>query len=148
MNTFGNTKSKINPRNILGGMEFFEEDLVFAQHPIAMSYYALCFAQVEGDYKKAISICLSAAQLEFCDPDIYLNLGRIFLLSGQKANAVKAFRIGLKYDSRNTELRNEMKKIGIRRKPVISFLHRRNLVNKFLGKLAYRRSISGLTANN
>ena len=26
MNTFGNTKSKINPRNILGGMEFFEED--------------------------------------------------------------------------------------------------------------------------
>ncbi len=26
MNTFGSTKSKINPRNILGGMEYYEED--------------------------------------------------------------------------------------------------------------------------
>lgn len=26
MNTFGDTKSKINPRNILGGMGFFDED--------------------------------------------------------------------------------------------------------------------------
>ncbi|MBI5048386.1 MAG: hypothetical protein HZB54_05525 [Deltaproteobacteria bacterium] len=119
-------------------MELLEEDLCFAQHPVAMSYYAVCMAELEGSYDKAISLCLSAAQSESCNPNIYFNLGRIILHTGQKAFALKAFKKGLKYDGNHSELLNEIKKLGIRHKPVISFLPRHNFINRFLGKFTYR----------
>src|SRR5574337_1593238 len=80
-------------------LRVFDEDLCFTQHPTAMSYYAVCLANVEGNYDKAISLCLMAAEKEFYNPEIYLNLGKIFLLNGQKSVAVRAFRKGLKFDS-------------------------------------------------
>ncbi len=119
-------------------VKVFDQDLCFTQHPTAMSYYALCLANVEGNFDKAISLCLMAAEKEFYNPEIYLNLGRIFLLNGQKAVAVRAFRKGLKFDSTHFGLMGEMRKLGVRRKPVISFLHRTNPVNKFLGIIADR----------
>src|SRR3972149_2054204 len=77
-------------------LKVFDDDLCFTQHPTAMSYYAVSLANVEGNYDKAISLCLMATEKEFYNPDIYLNLGRIFLLNGQKSVAIKAFRKGLK----------------------------------------------------
>lgn len=119
-------------------VKVFDQDLCFTQHPTAMSYYALCLANVEGNFDKAISLCLMAAEKEFYNPEIYLNLGRIFLLNGQKAVAVRAFRKGLKFDNSHFGIMSEMRKLGVRRKPVISFLQRTNPVNKFLGILADR----------
>lgn len=116
----------------------FEEDLCFTQHPTATSYYAISLAHVEGNYDKAISLCLMAAEKEFYNPEIYLNLGRVFLLNGQKAVAVRAFRKGLKYDSGNMNLLVELKQLGVRKKPVITFLPRQNLFNRYLGRLVAR----------
>ncbi|MDP2689961.1 MAG: tetratricopeptide repeat protein [Deltaproteobacteria bacterium] len=116
----------------------FEEDLCFTQHPTAMSYYAVCLANVEGNYDKAISLCLMAAEKEFYNPEIYLNLGRLFLLNGQKSVAVRAFRKGLKYDNSNMCLLGEMKKLGVRKKPVLGFLPRQNMFNRYLGMLVGR----------
>lgn len=120
-------------------LSVFEDDLCFTQHPIATSYYAVCLANVEGHYDRAISLCLMAAEKEFYNPEIYLNLGRVFLLNGQKAIAVRAFRKGLKYDSANTLLLEEMKRLGVRRRPVLSFLPRHNLFNKYLGMLTGKK---------
>jgi tetratricopeptide (TPR) repeat protein len=119
-------------------LKVFDQDLCFTQHPTAMSYYAVCLANVEANFDKAISLCLMAAEKEFYNPDIYLNLGRIFLLNGQKAVAVRAFRKGLKFDESHFGLLSEMRKLGVRRRPVIGFLHRTNPVNKFLGIIADR----------
>lgn len=119
-------------------LKVFDDDLCFTQHPTAMSYYAVSLANVEGNYDKAISLCLMAAEKEFYNPDIYLNLGRIFLLNGQKSVAIKAFRKGLKYDSSHNALRQEVKVLGVRRRPVVPFLPRQNFVNRFLGILANR----------
>jgi tetratricopeptide (TPR) repeat protein len=119
-------------------LKIFDDDLCFTQHPTAMSYYAVSLANVEGNYDKAISLCLMAAEKEFYNPDIYLNLGRIFLLNGQKSVAIKAFRKGLKYDSSHNALRQEVKVLGVRRRPVVPFLPRQNFVNRFLGILANR----------
>lgn len=116
----------------------FDENLCFTQHPGAMSHYALCLANVEGNYDKAISLCLLAAEKEFYNPEIYLNMGRIFLLNGQKSVAVRAFRKGLKYGDMNDAIYSEMKRLGVRRQPIVSFLPRQNVVNKYLGKLAGR----------
>ena len=119
-------------------LKVFEEDLCFTQNPMAMSYYALCLASAEGNYDKAISLCLMAAEKEFYNPEIYFNLGRIFLLSGQKGVAVKAFRKGLSFDNSHSGLLGEIRRLGVRRKPVLTFLSRQNAVNKFLGILSYR----------
>ncbi|MBI5642195.1 MAG: hypothetical protein HY954_01825 [Deltaproteobacteria bacterium] len=116
-------------------LRVFDEDLCFTQHPTAMSYYALSLANVEGNYDKAISLCLMAAEKEFYNPEIYLNLGRIFLLNGQKSVAVRAFRKGLKFDNSNHSLLHEMRNLGVRRRPVLTFLPRQNVVNKYLGMI-------------
>ncbi|HBG47713.1 MAG TPA: hypothetical protein DDW94_12115 [Deltaproteobacteria bacterium] len=116
-------------------VKVFDQDLCFTQHPTATSYYAVSLASVEGNFDKAISLCLMAAEKEFYNPEIYLNLGRIFLLNGQKSVAVRAFRKGLKFDSDHFALLSEMKSLGLRRKPMISFLPRQNVVNRFLGIL-------------
>lgn len=119
-------------------LKIFEDDLCFTQNPTAMAYYALCLANIEGNYDKAISLCLMAAEKEFYNPEIYLSLGRIFLLNGQKAVAVKSFRKGLTFDSSHNILLQEVKKLGMRRKPVITFLPRQNMVNRLFGLLSYR----------
>lgn len=119
-------------------LKVFDEDLCFTQHPTAMSYYAVSLANVEGNYDKAISLCLMAAEKEFYNPEIYWNLGRIFLLNGQKSVAVKAFRKGLKIDDTHNALLQEMRTMGLRRRPIVSFLPRQNMVNKFLGIIADR----------
>ncbi len=116
----------------------FERDLCFTQNPTATSYYAVSLARVEGNYDKAISLCLMAAEKEFYNPEIYLNLGRVFLMNGQKSVAVRAFRKGLKYDNSNMRLLDEIKRLGVRRRPVLAFLPRQHVVNKYLGKLAGR----------
>lgn len=119
-------------------LKVFDDDLCFTQHPTAMSYYAVSLANVEGNYDKAISLCLMAAEKEFYNPDIYHNLGRIFLLNGQKSVALKAFKKGLKYDDGHNALRKEIRELGVRRRPVVSFLPRQNFVNRFLGILVNR----------
>ena len=117
-------------------LRIFDEDLLFTLSPVAMSYYALCLAAMEGNYDKAISLCLTAAEKEFYNPEIYHNLGKIFLLNGQKTLAIKAFRKGLKFDGGNHTLIEEIKRLGLRRRPIISFLPRGNFVNRILGRIA------------
>lgn len=119
-------------------LRLFDEDLCFTQDPTALSYYAVCLAEEEGIFDKAISLCVMAAEKEFYNPVVYLNLGRIFLLNKQKNIAIKAFRKGLKFDETNAEILSIVKKLGKRRRPVVSFLPRNNSLNRLLGILAAR----------
>ena len=116
-------------------LHVFDQSLEFTQNPVAMSYYAISIAAADGDHDKAVSLCLIAANKEFYSPDIYLNLGKIFLLNGQKSNAIKTFRKGLSYDTSGGMIMSEMKNLGLRRKRIIVFLSRQNMINRFLGKL-------------
>ncbi|MBE9528809.1 MAG: hypothetical protein IME99_06185 [Proteobacteria bacterium] len=111
----------------------FDQNLAFTQSPVAMSYYALCLATAEGFHDKAVSMCLMAAEKEFYNPEIYLNLGRVFLIDGQKSIAMKSFRKGLGYDTTHDGIVEEIRRLGVRRDPVVSFLRRDNAVNRLLG---------------
>jgi len=131
-------------------LSIFEEDLRFTENPTAMSYYALCLVEEEKKYEQAISLCLMAVEREFYNPDIYLNLGKVYMKNGQKAVAIKAFRKGLQIDGTHSGLLKEVREMGVRRKPIITFLPRKNLVNRVLGvmvrglqqgKLASGRSV-------
>ncbi|MFQ5441568.1 MAG: tetratricopeptide repeat protein [Thermodesulfobacteriota bacterium] len=124
-------------------LKVFDKNICFTQNPTAMSYYAISMAFEEGDYDRAVSFCLMAAEKEFYNPEIYLNLGRVFLISNQKLRAIKSFRRGLKYDESNRAILDEVFKLGVRKSPILPFLPRRNVVNRVFGTLRARLQPGG-----
>lgn len=121
-------------------LKVFDKDPCCTLDSVALSYYALCLAMEEGRRQKAISLCVLAAEKESTTAEIYLNLGRILLLNGRKTQAIKAFRKGLKLDDANDDILVELKKIGIRKKPVLTFLPRASALNRLIGILIHRRN--------
>jgi tetratricopeptide (TPR) repeat protein len=119
-------------------LKCFEEEKCYMLRPFAMSYYALCLARVKKDYENAISLCITALKRAFYSPEIYVNLGRILILSDRKAHALKAFRKGLMLDDTHPGLIRERHAMGLRRRPLIPYLSRENPVNKFFGVLTRR----------
>lgn len=116
-------------------LKLFDQDLCVTQNPTAMSYYALCLLKVEDNYEKAVALSLMAAEKEFYNPEIFLNLGRIFLVKNQKQFAIKAFKRGLKFDQGDEAILREIKRLGVRKKPLLSFLPRENTANRILGRI-------------
>lgn len=114
----------------------------YPEEPSISSYYGFLLCKVEKKYKEGLDLCQKAIKRagEFKDilPLLYLNLGRAYLTSGDKKRAIEAFQKGLKHDKNNHDLRWEIKKLGVRKKPVIPFLDRKNPINKYLGKLRAR----------
>ena len=68
--------------------------------PGAMSSYALCEAAIEKDFDSARKLCYQALKRDRENPEIYNNLGKIFLLSGERASAFKILSKGLTGNSR------------------------------------------------
>ena len=124
----------------LSALVSFEKAVQLECRPIHCTFLALCIAKERGLYSKAIAICEEAIAIEPVNPVHFLNLGRIYLLKGEKAEAIRVFRLGLKAE-RNKRIIEELEKLGIRKPPVISFLSRGNPINKYLGIILGRLSI-------
>jgi Flp pilus assembly protein TadD len=103
--------------------------------PRYLSYFGLCLARVERRTKEAVRLCEKAAREDFYRSDIFLNLGRVYLLAGNRKKAYGAFRQGHRVDRTDRELRAELEKMGMRRPPVLGFLRRENPVNRIAGKV-------------
>jgi hypothetical protein len=65
----------------------------------------------------------------------YLNLGKAYLAAGKKKDAINAFNKGLQHDKSNSDLRKELRGLGMRKKPPVSFLDRANPINKCIGMI-------------
>lgn len=107
-----------------------------------LSYYGCLEAIINKNYASGIEICLRAIEVlneripfgrEVFYPTFYLNLGRAYSAAKNREEAAKAFQKGLTFDRENKDLVWEMKKLGIRRKPVVSCLKRSNPINKYIG---------------
>lgn len=120
---------------------------LFPDNPFLFSYRGYLEAILNKNYKQGIDICLKALKrlkgnvpegLELVYPVLYLNLGKTYLAAGYKKAAMDVFYKGLAYDHEDTDLLREMKKFGVRKKPVVGFLARTHPVNKYLGKLRHK----------
>lgn len=116
----------------LTALSYFERAISIEDSPVISSCYGFCIAKERGQLGKAISLCEEAMKKEPQSSLHYLNLGRVYLLSNRKADAVKIFREGLNYGE-NQQIIDELNKLGIRNQPVIPFLKRSNPLNKYLG---------------
>jgi len=113
------------------------QDVVYSgsTDPQHLSFCGLLTATVEGRVKEGLALCRDALELGFSDPDVYLNLARLYSLSGQRKRAVNILRKGFHaVDGQHPGIISELDRLSPRSKP-LSTLHRDNVLNKHLGKL-------------
>jgi predicted Zn-dependent protease len=102
------------------------------------SAYALALALVRGQFLGAVELARGAVREEFYNPELYLNLARIYSAFGLKAEAIRYLRRGLMVDPESSTLQGMLLEFGIRRRPPVRFLPREHLINRLLGKLQAR----------
>lgn len=105
-----------------------------------LSYYGLCLGVAGKKRRQAVEFCRKAALLEEYNPDIHWNLGRVLLVAGRRREAHRALRTGLRQEPNHAGLRRELQRMGVRRRPVLSFLARGNPVNVMLGRMRNGRA--------
>jgi len=119
----------------------------YPDDPFLLSYYGCLEAIVNKNYVRGIDTCLKAIKIlngwlpfgqEFFYPVFYLNLGRAYLAAGDRKKAIEVFCKGLTFDGGNRELLREVRKLGIRRKPVVPFLPRSHFINKYIGMVLHK----------
>jgi len=119
-------------------LAIFETGRCYKDDPVATSYYALCVAAYRDDAAVAANICRDAVKRGFYSPDIFLNLGKVYLLAQRKDLAIKAFSKGLCVDRAHKGLQKQLKRLGTRRTAPISFLPRSHAINIIIGQLTHR----------
>jgi tetratricopeptide (TPR) repeat protein len=97
------------------------------------SYYGLCLGIVERRFDRAMELCQSAAKQEFFNPDLYLNMARLNLAFGFTSEALRYLRRGKMIDPANADIEAVMQELGLRVSPVLVFLPRRHVLNRWLG---------------
>jgi tetratricopeptide (TPR) repeat protein len=102
------------------------------------SSYALALALVKGQFLGAAELARAAVRHEYHNPDLYLNLGRIYLAFEFRAEAVRFLRRGLMVDPSHGPITEMLKTLGVRRRPPLRFLPRGHLLNRLIGKMQTR----------
>ncbi len=123
--------------NWLTALACFEKIVQPDGKPASLSYFAVCIARERGQFNKAEAYCREAIDKEPENTVHYLNLGRVFLFQGRKIEAIHVFREGLGHGL-ESRIIDELNRLGTRKKPVIPFLRRDHLINKYLGILMNR----------
>src|SRR2546425_13139085 len=60
-----------------------------------LSYYGLSSALANRPTPEAIQACEVAARRDFCNEELQLNLGKVYMLAGKTTRALAAFEHGL-----------------------------------------------------
>jgi tetratricopeptide (TPR) repeat protein len=102
-------------------------------HAQVRSSLGVAIAHVERNFEESRALCESAAKQEFFNPDLYLNLSRVYLEFGRRSEALRYLRRGQMIDPGHTSIRRAIAKLGRRRLPILPFLPRRHPVNRALG---------------
>lgn len=100
-----------------------------------LSYYGLSLARAHRVNREALRACETAARLDPWDPDLRLNLGRVYALAGKTSQALKTLMHGLALSPTHRVLRKELAKLDRRSKPPLSFLKRSHPLNLWIGKV-------------
>lgn len=118
-------------------LKHLEEAAELDESPELISHLAYCLAKEKQDVTTATSLARRALRDEPWNSTHYLNLGRIYLLSGRKKDAIRTLRDGLLHEN-NPRIKEELARLGTRKYPVIATLPREHPLNRMLGKIFTR----------
>jgi Flp pilus assembly protein TadD len=102
-------------------------------HAQVRSLLGLCLAREERRFDEAVELCTAAAKQEFFNPELYRNLAWVYLNFGFKSEGIRFLLRGQMIDPANETIRRELADLGNRIPPVLRFLPRRHLLNRWLG---------------
>ena len=103
-----------------------------------VSYLGLALTLSQGKSEEGQKLCEQAVKREFFDPDLYCNLGIVYLRNRLKAQAFEAFQKGLNLKAGHSRILEELEKYDRRGEPILSFLPRGHYVNRLLGRVRFR----------
>jgi Flp pilus assembly protein TadD len=106
-------------------------------HAQVRSLLGLCLARQERRFEEAVELCALAAKQEFFNPELYLNLALVYLSFGFKSEGIRFLLRGQMIDPANQTIRRELTDLGNRIPPVLVFLPRRHLLNRWLGSVRH-----------
>ena len=107
-------------------------------NPFYLSFYGLALAMAEHDWARAEASCLAALRIKCNSARLYLNLAEVYRQAGEMEDALSTLYNGLQFTKWDSRLLQVLQQLGIRRTPVLSFLDRKNILNRQLGKLRHR----------
>ena len=99
-----------------------------------LTSYGLCLALHRGRIKEAAEFCWLGVERDRYNPDAYHNMARVWIAGRSRRKALDAIEKGLAVEPRHGALLRLQAEIGVRKRPVIPFLHRDNPLNVSLGR--------------
>jgi tetratricopeptide (TPR) repeat protein len=105
------------------------------EEPRYASYCGLLLALVMRKLKEAQKLCEGAIKPDCTAVELFYNLGRVYLMQGNREKALHAFRKGLQIDPDNAVIHRELENVGTRKKPFFKSLSRNNPLNRLAGML-------------
>jgi Flp pilus assembly protein TadD len=108
------------------------------QNPFYLSYLGVAIAASEKKWEDAEARCYEALRMKRSQPELYLNLSKVYVLAGKRKDAVDTLLEGLPLTRRDARIVKALRRFGVRQAPVLRFLDRTHPVNRELGKIRYR----------
>ena len=133
-------RKALNKEDFEAALAHLEIALELNDNPCWYSYVGYCIAKGRGEFRTGVDLCQMALEMEPENPVHNLNLGKVYLASGNKKKAQLAFRDGLAKGG-NEEILRMLVEFGMRNAPVFTSLPRSNPLNKFLGILLHRHAL-------
>jgi tetratricopeptide (TPR) repeat protein len=134
---YDQAQEELGKNNVLAALVCMEIATHCWNNPLWYSCLGYCIANQRGNLTRAFELCRTAIEHDRGNPLHYLYLGKVYLHAGEKDKALQAFQQGMNLGG-TLELERILESFGVRKSPVIPFLSRDNLLNKFLGILLYR----------
>jgi hypothetical protein len=111
--------------------------------PAGLSSYGLCLARVEGKRKMGAELCQKAIKLQSYEGRHWANLVRVYIVAKNRKKAVETLDDSLRRLRHDPELLRVREEIGYRQAPHLSFLPRRNFLNKLYSRYGVRLARRG-----
>ena len=137
---FDRAQQELDQNNVLAALACLERGLSIRNDPFWHSRMGFCIAKQRGHLTRAYELCRNAIEHDPGNSLHYLYLGKVYLVAGKKHEALQALRQGIVLGG-SKEIERILDTIGARKPPIISFLSRDNLLNKYLGIILGRLGI-------
>jgi predicted Zn-dependent protease len=111
---------------------------VAPKNPFYLSYTGLLAALAESRYGDGETLCREALGMKVNHAQLYLNLAEVYQQAGRTGEAIDTLEKGLVSAGRDFRIRRALERIGVRRAPVLTFLHRSHPMNRTLGRWRHR----------
>lgn len=107
--------------------------------PLIASYLGVLISLAEGKRDEGLAMCMRALRVGIVDADLYENLARTQILSGQRDKAIETLRKGLRIDPEHREMLELIERLRPRDDGLVPGLGRSHPLNDFVGKMRRKK---------